>query len=139
MSDMKPCPCCGSEKIGLNSGVADGRVLMHFVECLSCGMRTSRVYVQAQALDVWNTRGGIKPAAASPPPEEYTFRILCQQYVEEVGEFTVEAESLGEALAKAQAASLWEACGDTWKPGDDAQDADIYAVLTEDGTMIWER
>lgn len=136
--ELLPCPCCGpGTKVSVT--MRGPTTLDMHAECLSCGLRSATVRSVETATRLWNTRGGVKPEAVSPPPEKRTFRVLCQQYVEEVGEFTVEAESLDEALAKARAVSLWEACGDTWEPGDDAQDADIYAVQTEDGTTIWER
>ena len=67
------------------------------------------------------------------------YRVLMQQYVEQVAAIDIEADTPEEArdLALNRAASA------EWGPGDDAYDVDVYAVTVPvmDGVaaIVWER
>lgn len=67
------------------------------------------------------------------------FRVLVQQYVEQVGHAEIEAATPEEAKQKAKDMGLYEACGDTWREGDDAYTAEVYSVLDAAGHVVWER
>lgn len=47
MSDLKPCPCCGSSDVGGASGI---------VHCYSCRMSTDKMADTEIAERVWNNR-----------------------------------------------------------------------------------
>ncbi len=139
---LKPCPCCASPKVTIASSVR-ANALVHAVECISCGIATAAMPSAEAAEATWNRRPG-DALAPAPEPEaapKASYRILCQQFVEELGEFTVYADDVDDALQQAQAASIYEACGETWtwRPGDDAQRAEIWAIVDEAGNTVWER
>jgi hypothetical protein len=73
-----------------------------------------------------------------------TYKVLLQQYVEEVAEVLVtipDGDGLDDEEAVAQARILAKRKADTatWTPGDDAQGVEVYAVLDSAGETVWER
>jgi hypothetical protein len=69
------------------------------------------------------------------------YRVLVQQYVEQVGEFEIEADTLEDAEDKASMADLYFAVrdGSGWREGDDCYKAEMYAIMDESGDLVWER
>ena len=65
------------------------------------------------------------------------YRVLCQQYVEQIAEIEVEADSPAEARQKVLDNDLMVP-DDIWRPSDDAYEPDIYAVA-EGTKLVWER
>lgn len=56
MSELKPCPFCGSTRV---SGVTlSNKSLMfrEFVDCEDCGASTTTHATKQEAVDAWNTR-----------------------------------------------------------------------------------
>lgn len=47
---LKPCPCCGSENIHMFSDFSTE------IFCSDCGMRTSEMIHEKDAIEVWNRR-----------------------------------------------------------------------------------
>ena len=62
------------------------------------------------------------------------YKVYLQQYVEQIAEVEVEADDPDEAI--------WLATKNTslidWSEGDDAYDAEAYAVYAN-GMLVWER
>jgi hypothetical protein len=65
------------------------------------------------------------------------YKVLGQQYVEETCVIEVEADSPEEAVQKVRDDTMAFVTA-VWQPGDDAYEADIYAVMEGDD-MVWER
>lgn len=73
-----------------------------------------------------------------------TYKVLLQQYVEQVAEVVVtipDGDALDDDEAVAQALILAKRKSDTanWGPGDDAQSVEAYSVLNRAGEAVWER
>lgn len=74
-----------------------------------------------------------------PPIPPCHLRVLVQQYVEQIGYVDVPATEPEAAIQAARHDGLFDACGDTWGPGDDAMDAEVYCVINDAGDTVWER
>ena len=100
--------------------------------------------LREEADDIRSTleRGGtfIGGGGASPEFEIRplrTFQVCVQQYVERVAQIEVEAFSEEEARELAMEPHRRESA--RWEEGDDAYDAEVYAVLDGTGLEIWSR
>lgn len=54
MSDLKPCPFCGSNIVELNSFLP--WALFYWIECGRCGASGGRCQTVDKAVDAWNRR-----------------------------------------------------------------------------------
>lgn len=84
------------------------------------------------------------PQPASVTDSSRTYKVLLQQYVEQVAEVVVtipDGDALDDDEAVAQALILAKQKSDTatWEPGDDAQGVEAYSVLNRAGETVWER
>ncbi len=59
MSDLKPCPFCGKQKLSIKTVTkkfADGPCVYYFVECDSCGGRSGEYQKKEHAITMWEAR-----------------------------------------------------------------------------------
>ena len=52
--ELKPCPFCGSQDIGLWTSY--GYEYLNYVWCGGCGAKTESFPEEAQAIEAWNRR-----------------------------------------------------------------------------------
>jgi len=78
--------------------------------------------------------GGIAGAIAQPWSTPMKYRVLLQQYVEQVASMEIEADTPEDAKDEA----LLRGAEADWGPGDDAMDVECYAVM-DGADMVWER
>ncbi len=61
MSDLRPCPFCGSRYINMNYIREDGILEGAYVECANCGVST-RIYDDPdEVVEFWNRRNEEEP------------------------------------------------------------------------------
>ncbi|WP_420801587.1 Lar family restriction alleviation protein [Providencia rettgeri] len=56
MSELKKCPMCGSNKLGILTHKFDGVDRFHRVECTECELATGLKYTKQEAIAAWNRR-----------------------------------------------------------------------------------
>lgn len=54
MTELKPCPYCGSTRVALQA--RHPRILPYFVECSTCDARGARREDREAAIAAWNSR-----------------------------------------------------------------------------------
>ena len=57
MSELKPCPFCGSDDVGIAYRMPEfGEQVKYFVVCNKCGSRTANFRSTRTAVNVWEAR-----------------------------------------------------------------------------------
>lgn len=56
MSELKPCPFCGSSRVTGVTSADETRLFREFVCCEDCGASTTLHETKQQAIEFWNTR-----------------------------------------------------------------------------------
>ena len=72
-----------------------------------------------------------------PIPSEGEFDVMVQQYVEQVATIRVRAKDVDDALRKAYDSE--PGISANWRPGDDAEKVDAWAIQDHTGEIVWER
>ncbi len=65
------------------------------------------------------------------------FIVKCQQYVEEVCEIEVEADTYQQAVEQVMNEDLMVDAD--WQDGTDSYEPEIYLVVDEKGATVWDR
>ena len=57
MAELKPCPFCGSDDVGIGHKLPEfGEELTHYVVCNKCGSKTANFRNKQTAVNVWEAR-----------------------------------------------------------------------------------
>ena len=84
MSELKPCPFCGSKRAVRHGVISTSQV---YVQCMDCGARTHKFGGSEKAIEAWNSRASEK---IIPTPctnvEEQTVKDWFQKINEELDE-----------------------------------------------------
>ena len=65
------------------------------------------------------------------------FTVRCQCYVEEIAEIEVEADTYQQAVQQVMNEDLMVDAD--WQDGSDSYEPEIYLVVDEKGTTVWDR
>ena len=72
-------------------------------------------------------------------PKLTRYKVYVQQYVEQVTEIEIDAETPEHAIDRVLSYDGEYIVNATWEPGDDCYDADVYMVKDSEGNEVWER
>ena len=58
MEELKPCPFCGSENVGIMTMFPlRNDLIAYYAKCFNCGARTAALLDEQLAIEAWNRRG----------------------------------------------------------------------------------
>jgi Lar family restriction alleviation protein len=86
MTDLKPCPFCGGEKVEIK-----GAYVRHaFIECCKCGIAMVAGESKAEAIAAWNRRAdGWIPVTERLPEEDNEEYLTCYATKDGIGVPTI--------------------------------------------------